>query len=523
MQPDRQPTVPMRGCRRMSLRSRLTIYYTGFFALALLMLGMGIFVAVKQVLEQGIEEDLRAGQQQALEIYNSRPFNRLGLSLELVVRDGVFTTQVSGQAASAFAIPNLIAQVFSPDGEFLGSSMNMPPGMLPLPDEALELRGEEELNKVRNVDGTYVRSLITPLTFQNGQVIGFLQISRSLEDMRDTLKLLVSILIGGGALALLVTAAGVAGLSGTALAPIDQVVRTAQGIVRAEDLGQRVPVPPTQDEVHQLTVTINELLARMEKLFTTQRRLVADVSHELRTPLAAMQGNLDVLARGAHRDPDLLNESLTDMRQETTRLIRMVNDLLLLAQSEARVEMRAEPVELDMLLLEVHREMRSLASGVHLRIGAEDQAVVQGDRDRIKQALLNLGINALQHTPAGGTVTLSLEHRSGYACLLVQDTGSGIAPDDLELIFERFYRTDRSRSRLGGGAGLGLAIVKRIVEAHNGSVTVESELERGSTFTMWLPVSTPAALLPPPDETTADRKRTAHSRQQTTPAEFERA
>ncbi|NJK79755.1 MAG: HAMP domain-containing protein [Chloroflexaceae bacterium] len=469
----------------MSLRTRLVIYYTGFFGFALLLLSLGIFMTVKQVLEQGVERDLRAGTKQVLEIYRQRPVTS---SLDIVVRDGAFTPQVRGQPAATFAIPNLLAQVFAPDGKFLGSSMNLADAMVPLPTEALDLQAGAELMMTETINNTHVRSLITPLALSNGRIVGYLQISRPLSDVEDTLQLLLTILVGGGFIALFVTAVGVAALSGTALAPIDQVVRTAQGIVNAEDLGRRVPVPTTQDEVHRLTVTINGLLERLEKLFTAQRRLIADVSHELRTPLAAMHGNLEVLSRGAHRDPELLHESLTDMRQETTRLIRMVNDLLLLAQADAGIELRKAPVELDTLLLEVHRELRTLSGGVNLRIGAEDQVVVQGDRDRIKQALLNLGVNALQHTPTGGTVTLSLERCDGFACLAVADTGTGIALEELEHIFERFYRTDRSRSRLGGGAGLGLAIVKRIIDGHGGNVTVESVLDYGSTFTIRLPL-----------------------------------
>jgi len=215
---------------------------------------------------------------------------------------------------------------------------------------------------------------------------------------------------------------------------------------------------------------------------------VADVSHELRTPLAAMQGNLEVLDRGAARDPELLAESLADMRREVARLIRMANDLLLLAQSEAGVQLRDEPIELDTLLLEVHRDLRPLAGDVQLRLGHEDQIVVQGDRDRIKQALLNLGINALQHTPSGGTVTLGLTRQDDYAVLTVSDSGNGIAANDLPYIFDRFYRADRSRSRHQGGAGLGLAIVKWVAEAHNGRVEVTSAPGTGSQFSLLLPL-----------------------------------
>ena len=201
-----------------------------------------------------------------------------------------------------------------------------------------------------------------------------------------------------------------------------------------------------------------------------------------------MQGNLEVLDRGAARDPELLAESLADMRREVARLIRMANDLLLLAQSEAGVQLRDEPIELDTLLLEVHRELRPLAGDVQLRLGHEDQIIVRGDRDRIKQALLNLGINALQHTPTGGTVTLGLARQDEYAALTVADSGNGIGADDLPYIFDRFYRADRSRSRHQGGAGLGLAIVKWVADAHSGRVEVTSTPGTGSQFSLLLPL-----------------------------------
>lgn len=470
----------------MSFRARLTLLYTGFFALALLLLGCGTYFSVRQALYAGVQRDLWAATQQVRRIFNAgglEPIRTPTGELRLFLR---------GQFIQIFNNPNLVAQIFRTDGEILDSTPNLGGQSLPLPDQALGLGPDDVFSGysiVRVVDDMRVESLITPLVLQgNDQVVGYLQISRPLRDVDQTLGILIWILVGGGAIALVITAAGAAFLAGRVLRPIDQVTRTAQGIVHADDLAQRVPVPPHQDELHRLTVTINDLLGRLEGLFNAQRRFVADVSHELRTPLAAMQGNLEVLDRGGLRNPELAAEAVTDMRRETGRLIRMVNDLLLLAQSDARVQLRCEPVELDTLMLEVYRELRPLAAGVTLRIGAEDQVTVMGDRDRLKQALLNLGVNALQYTPQGGSVTLGLEQRDGYACLTVGDTGVGIAEEDLPQIFERFYRADRSRSRHSGGAGLGLSIVKRVAEAHGGHATVASVSGRGSTFAIWLPL-----------------------------------
>ncbi|MCG8347907.1 MAG: HAMP domain-containing histidine kinase [Chloroflexales bacterium] len=488
----------------MALRTRLTLSFTVFFAAALLLLGIGIYTAVQQALYQGVVGDLHAGAKQVLTLYQAGGSNSLDRRLDL--DKGQLLILPRGEVTQIFNNPMLIAQVRSVNGELLGRSPNMQDQELPLPSVALDLEHGQTWLGQQTVQGVNLYTRIEPLLVEitidrpDGRKViefhhaGYLQISRPMKDIEMTLGLLLSMMLSGGAITLFVTAAGVFVLSRSAVKPIDQVTRTAQSIVRAEDLSRRVEVPHSQDELQRLTVTINEMLGRMEALFHTQRRFVADVSHELRTPLTAMQGNMEILTRSVHNNPDIFHESLTDMRRETTRMIRMVNDLLLLAQSESGVQIRQESVELDTLLLEVHRELRLLAGDVKLRIGAEDQVTITGDRDRIKQALLNLGVNALQHTAPGGLVTLSLERRNGYACLSVADTGEGIAPEDVPHIFDRFYRADRSRSRHGGGAGLGLAIVKRIANAHNGHVTVASVPRRGSTFALWLP---PDATPPP--------------------------
>jgi len=234
------------------------------------------------------------------------------------------------------------------------------------------------------------------------------------------------------------------------------------------------------------------MLSRLETLFHTQRRFVADVSHELRTPLTTIQGNVQLLRRGAAEDPEARRETLADIESEVARMSRLVADLLLLARMDAGVELDLAPVELDTLVLDVYRTAQLLTNAVHVRLGHEDQAVIQGDADRLRQLLLNLVDNALKYTPPGGRVTLSLHKKEGWVQIVVADTGLGIPPEDLQPgpsgvppIFERFYRADRARSR--GGTGLGLSIVHWIANAHGGRIEVESTVGHGSTFTVWLP------------------------------------
>jgi signal transduction histidine kinase len=466
----------------MSLRSRLTFSYVGFFALALIVLDIGLYLIVRQALINSIDRELNTAAQVI-----QQDFSRSNEALLAFFRNRKKLDVFLGD----FAATNLYAQVFTHEGAVVQMSPNLSES-LPADQELVQAAlNQQSSSAIMHAGEWRLRVYYTPLTFR-GNVVGALEIAQSMKAADRALNLLFYALLGGGAVVLLAAARGGAWLTRAAFRPIDEVTRTAQSIVGAEDLSRRVPVPPAQDELQRLTITVNDLLARLEGLFSAQRRFVADVSHELRTPLAAMQGNLEVLDRGAARDPELLAESLADMRREVARLIRMANDLLLLARSEAGVKLRHEPVELDTLLLEVHRELRPLADSVQLRLGEEDQIVVCGDRDRIKQALLNLGVNALQHTPAGGNVTLGLERQDGYAALIVSDTGAGIAADDIPHIFDRFYRADRSRSRTRGGAGLGLAIVKWIADAHHGRVEVASTAGVGSRFALLLPLEAPA-------------------------------
>jgi signal transduction histidine kinase len=191
-------------------------------------------------------------------------------------------------------------------------------------------------------------------------------------------------------------------------------------------------------------------------------------------------------------------ESLSDIRSETERMTRLVGDLLLLAQADSNsLPLARVPIDFDSLLLDTAREVRVLGKNVQISVGEIDQASVVGDPDRLKQVVLNLVANAIKYTPPGGRVTLGLGRVEGWARLTVTDTGMGIAAEEQNKIFDRFYRIDKARSRAMGGAGLGLSIAMRITQMHGGRLEVASEgiPGKGSTFSLWLPLKpeTPVA------------------------------
>jgi signal transduction histidine kinase len=299
--------------------------------------------------------------------------------------------------------------------------------------------------------------------------------------------MLIVVLFSVGVMAVAVAGAVGYMTARSALRPLDQVTDTALQITRADDLSRRITLqsPPT-GEVGRLTLAFNETLERLESLFETQRRFLADVSHELRTPLTTIRGNIDLMRHMGEADP----ASLDAITSEVDRMTRLVRDLLFLAQAETgKLPLAQEIVELDTLMLEVFQQARILAKDqINVSLGREDQARVLGDRDRLKQVLLNLVANAIDHTPSGGKVDLSLTCEDEWARVIVSDTGPGIPQEDIPIIFERFRRLDRSGKPLGSkGAGLGLSIAFWITRIHGGRIEVTSEVGQGAEFSVWLP------------------------------------
>jgi signal transduction histidine kinase len=306
----------------------------------------------------------------------------------------------------------------------------------------------------------------------------------------STQKVLLWVLFVGAAISM--TIAGLASWisTGQALTPLEMVTQTALQITRADDLSHRIPYHgPPEDEVGQLIHAFNQTLGRLENLFNTQRRFLADVGHELRTPLTVIKGNIDLMRRLDCTD----EEAMESVENEVDRLTRLVGDLLLLAQAESgKLPLVRETVELDTLLLDVYSQMRVLAKGkLDMHLGEIDQVLVCGDKDRLKQVMVNLIGNAINYTPTGGEVVVGLGKEGKQARLTVSDNGPGIPAEDLPYIFERFYRGEKSRTRTKDrkGFGLGLSIAYWIIRNHGGVIEVSSRLPQGTTFCVRIPLA----------------------------------
>ena len=270
--------------------------------------------------------------------------------------------------------------------------------------------------------------------------------------------------------------------------------RIAQG-----DYAQRL-VPEGPQEVQDLAAQFNHMAARVEESIAEirkqedlRREFVAAVSHELRTPITSIQGFVTALSDDVSGSPEARQRHLAIVAEESHRLARLVDDLMEFAKLEAgQLTVRPEPFDLADLVRSCAASVEPAArqSGVQVAaLGASEPLRLHGDRDRIAQVVLNLLYNALRFTPEGGRVDVTLSRSGGVAQVSVTDTGPGIAPDDLPLIFERFYKGKQQGRRPMGGTGLGLAIARGLVGAHGGRIWAESQVGKGSTFTLWLPAT----------------------------------
>lgn len=269
-------------------------------------------------------------------------------------------------------------------------------------------------------------------------------------------------------------------------------LRHAVERLNPQDLALRVPVEG-EDEVAALADAFNRMLGRLEAAERVRREFFADVAHELRHPLSVLKGRLEMMQDGLL---ELSPEQVLALQDTVLALGRLVDDVRDLSLAEVgRLSLNLTDVNVGELIgdLQEYLEPMAASKGVALTAqAAQDLPAVTADRDRIRQVLLNLLVNALRYTPEGGRVEARAWAEGGEVFIQVADTGAGIAPADLPHIFDRFYRADKSRERTTGGTGLGLAIVRSLVDLHGGSVRAESEPGKGSRFTVALPRRQPS-------------------------------
>lgn len=461
--------------RRVPIRTRLALLYTALLAAALAVFGAGVYVVLGGELERSFDASLRANAEHAA-----------GAFAQDVDDGGQLrpTDRLIGQFASTGGR----VVVLDATGVELGDSAPPGKGELPITDGDLALaRQHAKLVRDARVEGEELRLSVEPILLADGQLVGYVAWADTTRPLRGLLATVGAALLGGGVVvvALALTAGLI--LAGRALKPVADVTDTARAISLSGDFGARVDAGQPGDEIGELALAFNEMLAALEANHLALQRFLGEASHQLRTPLTVIRANLDLARR-----PDIPGQErsaiLTDARDEAERMARLIGDLLSLAHAESGARLEFERVELDALLVESVRRQRQVAPYVRMSVTSVEPAIVDGDRDRLRELLGILLDNAARYTPDGGNVSAALEIRGHQAVVRVDDTGIGLDAEDRGRVFERLYRGRHAREMRPAGTGLGLAIARWIVEAHGGTIELGERAGGGTTATVTLPV-----------------------------------
>jgi heavy metal sensor kinase len=467
-----------------SLRFRLIMWYAGLVTGVFLLFGIALYQVLQGYLESSLAQGLhRRSEQIAVSLL---------ANIDKTSDQHAADQYVADQIKIRYAPENYdrFIRITRANGSVLyasGPTASFDPAGLPSVTESSVKDGM--VDKVRLRDGN--RLMDTVKVFETGD--GRRYVIESGGPMapieKISSRLLFSLLLGVPLVGLVAVGGGLY-LVGRALAPVVQIAQSAEQITQ-HNLADRLPVARTGDELEQLSLALNRMIARLSQAFEQNRRFLADASHELRTPLAALRGELESVVEQARVSPEL-SDRVGSALEEVDRLAKIVDALFAISRLDAG-EAQQEWAQFDLAMLGIStaEQMSLLAEdkGISVACNAADKVNVTGDRARIKQVVVNLLDNAIKYTPPGGSVNLNVRAFHNKAVIEVADTGIGIPTVALPHIFERFYRVDEARSRDGGGAGLGLAIVKSICAAHGGEVHVESIECKGSRFTVELPLT----------------------------------
>jgi len=468
----------------MSIRLRFSLLYTFILAITLTVFGIVLYTIQAQDTLNSLKQDLALSANKLAEAAlkpDSRPAPPES-DLEPPPQPIPFDEFSSDQAFQV--IPEReIARLLDEEGNLVASPFGRQEDELPLSSEGLQaLQNQHDWWETELVSGEQMLIYSRPVIV-NSQVVYIVQVARALTERNRTLQSLATTLLIAGSLTVVI-AFGIGWIfSEITLRPIQRITQTAQKIGEERDFTQRVSYSGPQDEVGQLANTFNQMLSRLQDAYQKvehslqmQRDFVADVSHELRTPLTTLRGNLGLLRRTPPTPPDEQADILADMVDENDRLIRLVNNLMLLARADAGRSLAKEPLELQPVLEETVRQARQLDKNRQITLDVSPDISIMGDRDAFKQVMLILLDNALKHSDSEINVTVA--KNGSQIEIRVQDHGPGISTDKMAHVFDRFYRGEESP--IAPGFGLGLPIAKSLVEGMSGMIAIESELGKGS-------------------------------------------
>jgi two-component system OmpR family sensor kinase len=461
-----------------SIRSKLTAWYVLLLGIILVLFSILLFFFLSKRLNESVDSSLTLSARivaRSTQIINSRtPFPGLDL----------FFDQFMGFGRDKSY------KIYDGSGNIGSLSKNFDGSQFPLSDIAYSaaLKGGTSYETFIISDNHPIRVITMPV-IRNGKLANLVQVGTSKKVVVDTLKNLAIILWTAVPSVLLLTALIGRFIARRALKPVAKITQTAKDIGSGANLSQRIPVPEVKDEIGELALTFNSMMDRLESSFSQMRQFSSDASHELRTPLTVLKGQSE-LTLGKERKPKEYQEVISSNLEEIQYMSKVLEDLFMLSKSdENQIALDYESVDLKLLIEEICRHAQIIASEKNIKIITAyiERIQVYGDPVRLRQMIWNVIVNGIKYTQPDGEVTISLQEKKDIALITIQDNGIGISNSDLPLIFNRFYRVDKARSREEGGTGLGLSICKFIVDAHKGSIDIESTLGEGTKFKIKLP------------------------------------
>jgi heavy metal sensor kinase len=458
--------------RKLSIGVRLTIWYLAIFALAQFVFGVGMWLLLRHQLYDLSDDNLESQVEDLQKFFEAQ-------------KQGTSDAELQRLSAEAFTDhAGDYLQIYAGNGNWIYQSKFMK--ARPLPPVEPERIGRISFED-RWIDGTPMR-FATARFVVNGRTYAA-QTGMENADLVNTLSTFRNYLLMFAPLALLVAASGGYWLSRRALAPVDAIVGTARQISGA-NLDSRLVKLHTGDELERLSGTLNEMLDRIEGSFRRVTQFTADASHELRTPISLIRTEAELALRRS-RETAQYKESLQHILREAERTTGLIEELLTLARADSGCEsLKMHPLNVRDALRDVAEGWRPVATMCNLEFRDQlevGELFVVADETALRRVVNILLDNAFKFTTAPGVVALSLEQEEDKAVVTVRDSGVGIAQEEQERIFERFYRVDKVRSRETQGAGLGLSIAQWIVQQHGGTIRVESVPGKGSAFHVELP------------------------------------
>ena len=464
-----------------SIRSRLTAWYVTLLAIILILFSVLLNYFLAKRLHESVDNSLTVSAtvvatSATMRLGNS-PLPGLNQLFEQFMNQGNL---------------NKFYRIYDGSGNVGSRSKNISASQFPLsqPAYADALEGKNSYETF-TVGGQQPIRVITMPILLEGKLINLVQVGTSLEAVQETLRNLKIFLFTAVPSVLILAALFARFMARRALKPISRIIDTAREIGQGQELSKRIPVLKIKDELGQLALTFNEMMNRLENSFAQMRQFSSDASHELRTPLTVLKGQNELIL-SKQRKPEEYQEVISSNLEEINYMSKVLEDLFVLSKSdENQVNIDYKPVDLRALVEEVckHAEILAEEKNIKIIIAFLELIEIQGDEVRLRQMVWNVLQNGIKYTQQGGELKISLQNEGDFALLTIQDTGIGIPEEDLPLIFNRFYRVDKARTRDEGGSGLGLSICRQIAEAHKGKIEVESKLGVGTRFKICLPNS----------------------------------